>query len=132
MGALAKEVPGLIESIGKGVDKLATGAVTAGINSLVGGPSGKPIAFQTTGTNGEVINVATDGTKSIMYADGTVKNFDKAGNVLAGTGDEGVTPASPPPSDGMTEQDLYNQQYYQNYYDSYNPYEGYDMNEYEP
>lgn len=141
MGALAKEVPGLFKSVGEGVEKLASGAVGRGINSLVGGLSGKPIAYQQTMADGSVENVATDGTKTIMYADGTVKNFDKAGNPLpgtstspeeyggvAGSGDMGYEP-------GYNEQDLYDQQtadYYQNYYDSYNPYEGYDMNQYEP
>ena len=120
MGALAKEVPGLLKSVGEGVDKLTSGAVTAGINSLVGGQSGKPIAYQQTLADGSTMNVASDGTKTIMYADGTVKNFDKAGNLLpSGT----VDPASPPPSDGMTEQGLYDQEAvykdFQNYSDAY-------------
>jgi hypothetical protein len=127
MGALAKEVPGLISSIGTGIDKLATGAVgdavKKGYNVLVGGQSGKPIAFQTTGSNGEVINVASDGTRTIMHEDGRVQNFDRNGRELPGTGVEGVDPASPPPSDGLTEQGLYDQeaiyQDYQNYADNY-------------
>jgi hypothetical protein len=143
MGALAKEVPGLISSIGTGIDKLATGAVgdavKKGYNVLVGGQSGKPIAYQQTLADGSTMNVASDGTKTIMFEDGRVQNFDRAGNLLpsGNSGDMGYEP-------GYNEQDLYDQEAannayqedvydaYQNYYDSYNPYAGYDMNEYEP
>ena len=136
LGALAKEVPNLFSSIGTGIEKLAAGpvgaAVNKGFNALVGGPSGKTIAYQQTLADGSTMNVASDGTKTIMFEDGRVQNFDRAGNLLpSGT----VDPASPPPSDGMTEQGLYDQeaiyqdfQDYSNYYpyvsdDYYNPYD---------
>jgi hypothetical protein len=124
LGALAKEVPNLFSSIGSGVEKLAAGpvgkAAGSAFNALVGGQSGKPIAYQQTLADGSMMNVASDGTKSIMYEDGRVENFDKAGNPLpSGT----VDPASPPPSDGMTEQGLYDQeaiyQDFQNYSNAY-------------
>ena len=131
LGSLATGVSNLVPTINKGIEGLSStisGAAKAGFNALVGGQSGKPIAFQTTGSNGEVINVASDGTKSIMFEDGRVQNFDSSGKELPGTGVEGVTPASPPPSEGMTEQDLYDQEaaftdYYNNYQNTYNPYD---------
>ena len=143
LGALAKEVPNLFSSIGSGVDKIASGAVgnavNRGFNALTGGPSGKPIAEQRVLADGSTMNIATDGTKSIMFQDGRVENYDRAGNLLpsGSSGDMGYTP-------GYNEQDLYDQEAayddyadyydnYQNYYnDGYNPYLGYDMNEYEP
>jgi hypothetical protein len=143
LGALAKEVPNLFSSISSGVDKIASGAVgnavNRGFNALTGGPSGKPIAEQRVLADGSTMNIATDGTKSIMFQDGRVENYDRAGNLLpsGSSGDMGYTP-------GYNEQDLYDQEAayddyadyydnYQNYYnDGYNPYLGYDMNEYEP
>jgi hypothetical protein len=87
MGALAKEVPGLLKSVGEGVDKLTAGAVgdavKKGYNALVGGQSGKPIAFTMTGAAGETINVASDGTLTVTTTDGTVSNFDKDGNPIS-------------------------------------------------
>jgi hypothetical protein len=90
MGALAKEVPGLIDSIGKGIDKIgkpvtdaAGKVITKGFDALVGGQSGKPIAFTMTGAAGETINVASDGTLTITNTDGTVSNFDKEGNPIS-------------------------------------------------
>jgi len=124
LGALAKEVPGLFKSVGEGVEKLAAGpvgkAAGSAFNALVGGQSGKPIAYQQTLADGSTMNVASDGTKTIMFEDGRVQNFDKAGNLLpSGT----VDPASPPPSDGLTEQGLYDQeaiyQDFQNYSNAY-------------
>jgi hypothetical protein len=125
LGALAKEVPNLFSSIGSGVDKIASGAVgnaiNKGFNALTGGPSGKPIAYQQPLADGGVLNVATDGTRSIMYEDGRVLNFDKNNNPLpSGSVDTG--------SGGIPEQDLYDQEaayndyanYYDNYYDYYN------------
>jgi hypothetical protein len=140
LGALAKEVPNLFSTIGSGIEKIgkpvtdaAGKVISKGFDALVGGQSGKPIAFQTTGSLGEVINVATDGTRTIIHADGRVENFDSAGKPLAGTGSEGVDPASPPPSDGLTEQGLYDQeaiyQDFQNYSNAYPEYAddyGYD------
>ena len=143
LGALAKEVPNLFSSIGTGIEKLAAGpvgaAVNKGFNALVGGPSGKTIAYQQTLADGSTMNVASDGTKTIMFEDGRVENYDRAGNLLpsGSSGDMGYEP-------GYNEQDLYDQEAayddyadyydnYQNYYnDGYNPYLGYDMNEYEP
>jgi hypothetical protein len=144
LGALAKEVPNLFSSISSGVDKIASGAVgnavNRGFNALTGGPGGtKPIAEQRTLADGSLMNIATDGTKSIMFADGRVENYDRAGNLLpsGSSGDMGYEP-------GYNEQDLYDQEAayddyanyfdnYQNYYnEGYNPYLGYDMNEYEP
>lgn len=143
LGALAKEVPNLFSSIGTGIEKLAAGpvgaAVNKGFNALVGGQSGKTIAYQQTLADGSTMNVASDGTKTIMFEDGRVENYDRAGNLLpsGSTGDMGYEP-------GYNEQDLYDQEAayddyadyydnYQNYYnDGYNPYLGYDMNEYEP
>ena len=128
LGALAKEVPNLFTSIDKGIDSLSKGAigsaVNKGFNALTGGPSGKPIAYQQPLADGGVLNVATDGTRSIMYEDGRVLNFDKNNNPLpSGSVDPGyVAPG------GITEQDLYDQEaayndyanYYDNYYDYYN------------
>jgi hypothetical protein len=135
LGALAKEVPNLFSSIGSGIDKLASGAIgrAAGsaFNALVGGQSGKPIAYQQTLADGGILNVASDGTKTIMYEDGRVQNFDRAGNLLPSGS---VDAASPPPSDSMTEQDLYDQEAaynaYRNYYDDYQNY--YDGDYYSP
>jgi len=125
LGALAKEVPNLFSSIGTGIEKLAAGpvgaAVNKGFNALVGGPSGKTIAYQQTLADGSTMNVASDGTKTIMFEDGRVQNFDRAGNLLpsGSTGDMGYTP-------GYNEQDLYDQEAaynaYQNYYDDYQNY----------
>lgn len=126
LGALAKEVPKLFESIGSGVDKIASGAVgnavNRGFNALTGGSGGtKPIAYQQNLADGGVLNVATDGTRSIMYEDGRVLNFDKNNNPLpSGSVDTGAG--------GIPEQDLYDQEaayndyanYYDNYYDYYN------------
>ena len=142
LGSLATGVSNLVPTIKSGIEGLSStisGAAKAGFNALVGGQSGKPIAFQTTGSNGEVINVASDGTKSIMFQDGRVQNFDKSGKELpsGSSGDMGY-------SEGYNEQDLYNQEgtynnyqedvydAYQDYYNSYNPYEGYDISQYEP
>jgi hypothetical protein len=128
LGALAKEVPNLFTSIGSGVDKIASGAignaVNRGFNALTGGPGGtKPIAEQRTLADGSLMNIATDGTKSIMFADGRVENYDRAGNLLpsGSSGDMGYEP-------GYNEQDLYDQEaayndyanYYDNYFDYYN------------
>jgi hypothetical protein len=125
LGALAKEVPNLFSSIGTGIEKLAAGpvgaAVNKGFNALVGGPSGKTIAYQQTLADGSTMNVASDGTKTIMFEDGRVQNFDRAGNLLpsGSTGDMGYTP-------GYNEQDLYDQEAaynaYENYYDDYQNY----------
>jgi len=139
LGSLATGVSNLMPSINKGLESL-TGSAKAGFNALVGGISGKPIAFQTELADGGMMNVASDGTKSIMFPDGRVENYDRAGKLISYTensGDMGYAP-------GYNEQDLYNQEAannayqedvydaYQNYYNSYNPYEGYDMNQYEP
>jgi hypothetical protein len=128
LGALAKEIPNLFSSISSGVDKIASGAVgnavNRGFNALTGGSGGtKPIAEQRTLADGSLMNIATDGTKSIMFADGRVENYDRAGNLLpsGSSGDMGYTP-------GYNEQDLYDQEaayndyanYYDNYYDYYN------------
>jgi len=123
LGALAKEVPGLFKSVGEGVEKLAAGpvgkAAGSAFNALVGGQSGKPIAYQQTLADGGVLNVASDGTRTVMHPDGRVENFDRAGNVLPGTGSEGVDTGE----GGMTEQGLYDQeaiyQDFQNYADNY-------------
>jgi hypothetical protein len=123
---LAKEVPNLFTSIGSGVDKIASGAigsaVNKGFNALTGGPGGsKPIAYQQNLADGSVMNVATDGTKSIMFEDGRVENYDRAGNLLpsGSTGDMGYTP-------GYNEQNLYDQEAayndYSDYYDNYQNY----------
>jgi hypothetical protein len=144
MGALAKEVPGLIDSIGKGIDKIgkpvtdaAGKVITRGFDALVGGQSGKPIAFTMTGAAGETINVASDGTLTITNTDGTISNFDKDGNPISND-------YNSQPNDNLDDvnqegqdssQDYFenaNQEVYDNYYNSYNPYQGYDMNEYEP
>jgi hypothetical protein len=139
LGSLATGVSNLMPSINKGLESL-TSSAKAGFNALVGGISGKPIAFQTELADGGMMNVASDGTKSIMFPDGRVENYDRAGKLISYTensGDMGYAP-------GYNEQDLYNQEAannayqedvydaYQNYYNSYNPYEGYDMNQYEP
>jgi hypothetical protein len=128
LGALAKEVPNLFSSIGSGVDKIASGAignaVNRGFNALTGGSGGtKPIAYQQPLADGSIMNVATDGTKSIMFEDGRVENYDRAGNLLpsGSSGDMGYEP-------GYNEQDLYDQEaayndyanYYDNYFDYYN------------
>jgi len=128
MGALAKEVPGLLKSVGEGVEKLATGAVGQavgkGFNALVGGQSGKPIAFTMTGAAGETINVASDGTLTITNTDGTVSNFDKEGNPISND-------YNFQPNDNLDDvnqegqdssQDYFenaNQDVYDNYYDSF-------------
>ena len=112
MGALAKEIPNLFTSIGTGVDKLTSGAIAKGIDSLVGGISGKPIAYSQKLADGSTMNVASDGTKSIMYDNGDVKNFDKAGNLLpsGNSGDMGYAP-------GYNEQNLIDQEAANNVYD---------------
>jgi hypothetical protein len=136
LGSLATGVSNLMPSISKGLDSL-TSSAKAGFNALVGGISGKPIAFQTELADGGMMNVASDGTKSIMFPDGRVENYDRAGKLISYTensGDMGITP-------GYSEQDLVDQEAannayqenvydaYQNYYNSYNPYEGYTMTE---
>ena len=128
MGALAKEVPKLFESIGTGIDKLATGAVgdavKKGYNVLVGGQSGKPIAFTMTGAANEIINVASDGTKSITYVDGSVKNFDAAGNLIPN--DYNYNPTDNLDNSNQIDQDS-SQDYFNNAADAYsNYYNNYD------
>jgi len=124
MGALAKEVPGLFNSISKGVDDIASGAIGRGVNSLVGGLSGKPIAFTMTGAAGETINLASDGTKSITYKDGSVKNFDAAGNLIPN--DYNYNPTENLDNSNQTDQDS-SQDYfnvadvYSDYYNDYYP-----------
>jgi hypothetical protein len=142
LGSLATGVSNLVPTINKGIEGLSstvTGAAKAGFNALVGGQSGKTVAYQQTLADGSTMNVASDGTKTIMFEDGRVQNFDRAGNLLpsGSTGDMGY-------AEGYNEQDLYNQEAanntyqedaydaYQDYYNSYNPYEGYDMSQYEP
>ena len=123
LGALAKEVPNLLGSIGTGIDKLATGAVgdavKKGYNVLVGGQSGKPIAFTMTGAANEIINVASDGTKSITYEDGSVKNFDAAGNLIPN--DYNYNPTDNLDNSNQIDQDS-SQDYFNNAADAYSDY----------
>ena len=130
LGSLATGVANLAPAISGGLDKLMN-AGKAGFNALVGGPSGKTIAFQQELSDGGILNVASDGTRTVMHPDGRVENFDKAGNPLpSGTVDAGdVAPG------GITDEELRQQEAaynaykdyytdYQNYYepDYYNPY----------
>jgi hypothetical protein len=143
LGSLATGVSNLMPTITKGLEGLSStisGAAKTGFNALVGGFSGKPIAFQSELADGGILNVASDGTKSIMFPDGRVENYNKAGQLISYTensGDMGYAP-------GYNEQNLFDQEAannayqediydaYQNYYNSYNPYEGYDISQYEP
>lgn len=131
LGSLATGISNLVPSISKGIEGL-TGTAKAGFNALVGGVSGKTIAFQQELADGGVLNVASDGTRTIMHPDGRVENFDRSGNLLpSGSVDAGYVPPG-----GITEQDLYDQEAaynayrdyytdYQNYYEPnyYNPYD---------
>ena len=149
LGSLATGVSNLMPTINKGIEGLSStvsGAAKAGFNALVGGQSGKTVAYQQTLADGSVMNVASDGTKSIMFEDGRVQNYDKAGNLLpsGSTGDVGYVPGYDDPEYIQNEQALFDQEAannayqqdaydaYQNYYNSYNPYEGYDISQYEP
>jgi hypothetical protein len=84
-----------------------------------------------------------DGGRMIVAEDGSRKIIDQAGDV------QEFTKEGTPVGSGPTEQDLYDAEArareeayqqemiddYQNYYENYqgyNPYEGYDMNQYEP
>jgi len=128
MGALAKEIPNLMTSIGTGVDKLVTGpvgkAVGQGFNALVGGSSGKPIAFTMTGAADEIINVASDGTLTVTHKDGRVENFDKEGKPISN--DYNYNPTENLDDSNQINQDSSqdyfenaNQDVYDNYYDSF-------------
>jgi hypothetical protein len=131
MGALAKEVPGLIDSIGKGIDKIgkpvtdATGKViTRGFDALVGGSSGKPVAFTMTGAADEIINVASDGTLTVTHKDGRVENFDQEGKPISN--DYNYNPTENLDDSNKTDQDS-SQDYfntadvYSDYYNDYYP-----------
>lgn len=131
LGSLATGISNLIPSISKGIEGL-TGTAKAGFNALVGGVSGKTIAYQQELADGGVLNVASDGTRTIMHPDGRVENFDRSGNLLP----SGSVDAGDVPPGGITDEELRQQEAaynayrdyytdYQNYYEPnyYNPYD---------
>lgn len=129
LGSLATGISNLVPTIKEGITGLTNTAKT-GFNALVGGVSGKTIAFQQELADGGVLNVASDGTRTVMHPDGRVENFDQSGNPLpSGTVDAGYVPPG-----GTTEQDLYNQEATQNVYkDYYTDYQNYyEPNYYNP
>jgi hypothetical protein len=94
-------------------------------------------------SDGGTMYVNANGTKSIMGADGTVQNFAKDGTQLpSGSTDAGYDPNYSEQAlydaEARAREEAYQQEMiddYQNYYENYqgyNPYEGYDMNQYEP
>jgi hypothetical protein len=135
LGSLATGVSNLMPSLTKGVEAISAGplgrAVSSGWNALTGGAGNT-----TTGSypleGGGMLVMNADGSQQIIGADGTVTKYDNKGNPVS---ENTVTPSSPPPSDGMTEQGLYDQeaayndwQNYNNAYpyiadDYYNPYD---------
>lgn len=116
----------------------ALGLLGSAYNSLFGG--GSNVGNAPTGSydlgNGNVMYVNSNGTKSIMNADGTVQNFDRNGNPLpSGSVDPGYVDVN---NGGITDQQLYEEEQaaqqlaqqaydqqmledYQNYYETMPP-----------
>ena len=122
--------------------KAATDWLGKSYDSLVGKGGKHPVGSYPLNDGGSLF-INSDGSQSVMYGDGRVVNYDSKGNqTSSGSTDVGYDPNYSEQAlydaEARAREEAYQQEMiddYQNYYENYqgyNPYEGYDMNQYEP